>query len=87
MPRRQQFLLQPLPQPKTLWDKIWHDAWTKSLGVAQAIGAGILAIIPEIGRVVHDPNFQDALKSVELPGAVLLGLAILGAITYVSAEQ
>lgn len=70
------------------WAKnVWHKSWTKALGVSKMLVGGALAAVPHLSSVASDPGVKEVLTKMELPLYVALGLAVLGAITWLSAER
>lgn len=67
--------------------KVWHKNWTKSWGYAKLAVGGVMAGGHYAGQLVGNPDVKAALDPLHLDPKVLLALALLGAVTVLSAEH
>lgn len=66
---------------------IWHDAWTKELAyVKMTVGASGF-LVAWIGQILNNGDVKSAIEALHLDPRIMLGLAILGVLTFVSAEH
>lgn len=84
-PQRLQPQLQP-PLPSLL-QRLWRNAWSDVWGFI-TVAAGILSTgFSYIGSIVSDPSVKDTLNELKLPAYVGLAIAVIGAVTVISAEH
>jgi hypothetical protein len=79
-------LPQPQPQPSLL-RKLWVEAWTETWGYLNIIVGLFITGLSSIAEVVTSPSVKDALSSVAMPAYVGLAIAVIGAVTIMSAQH
>lgn len=76
-----------LPKQQSLTSRLWHNAWSDVWGILIAAGGIVSSSVSYMGHIVNNPSVQDSLSKLSLPVWVGLAIAVLGAITWVSAEH
>jgi len=65
----------------------WHKSWAKHWGVAKLATGGLALGTHYIGQVVNNSDVKAAIDALHIDPKLMLGLAVLGAVTIVSAEH
>lgn len=74
-------------QQRNLVQRLWHEAWSDIWGYITIGIGGICSCFSYLGSVVNDPNVQTTLSELKLPAIAGLIIAIIGAVTVISAEH
>lgn len=82
MPKR----LQPQLQPSRL-QRLWREAWSDVWGYFTIAVAGISSSFSYLGGIVNNSSVQAALDKISLPVWAGLIIAVIGAVTVISAEH
>lgn len=73
-----------LPSSRLLKRKVWDESWTKLHAWLTVGGASLGA---SLHTLANDEHFRDALSKFDVSPGVWITLAIVGALTWVSAEH
>lgn len=77
---------QPLPQPSLL-QRLWRNAWSDVWGYATILGSGLWTSLSYVSNLVDNQGVRDALNQIKLPAEFALVIALIGAVTVISAEH
>lgn len=77
-----------LPQSQSSrLERLWREAWTEAWGFFTIISGAFVTGFHYLGSVVTNSGVQSALEKISLPQWVGLLLAVIGAVTVISAEH
>ena len=66
---------------------LWHDSWSNLWGWIK-VGVGAVALgVQQIGHLVSNSDVKNAIDNLHIDPRIALAIAILGAITIISAEH
>lgn len=74
---------QPQPRLQRLWREAWSDVW----GYTTVVIAGFGTSFSYLGNLLSDPSVKAALDKISLPVWAGLVIAVIGAVTVISAEH
>lgn len=66
---------------------IWTEQWTGFLGWTKIAVGTVGAGLTSVGTVLNDGSVKSAIDSLNLDPKIMLGLAVLGALTLLSIEH
>lgn len=72
---------------KTWAKNVWNESWARAWGYTKLLVALGGACLHYLGGIVNDGNVKAAVDALHLDPKILLGLAVLGAVTILSAPK